>query len=159
MEQDNRRNSLTSSPSRTLSTTTTDSSRTRLARLLAILAKWRIVKGWSAAAGEQNIAQAAVYLEVLDRHRVPAEHYETLYRRFIDGRARSMAMGSKADDLSPEALVALWNGQNGLASEIREKAAKPDLPDCGLCNNSGWETVTRGCYRGVKECGCGRVRR
>ena len=127
--------------------------------MLALLAKWRIVKGWGAADGQQTMAQAAVFVEVMERHRIPAEQYEALYNRFVDSRARALSVGGRADDLSPEALVGLWAGQNGLGAELAEKRPSLPAPDCGDCLNTGWVVVVEGCYRGVKECGCGRKKR
>ena len=151
-----RDSSPTSSRSETHSPSSTPSSRNDLARMVAILSKWRIIKGWGARDGGDVVAMAKVFIEVLNRHRVPSEHYDALYSRFIDGRARTMANGGRADDLTPEALVSLWTGQHGLASEVRAAVPQIAAPDCGKCGNTGWETVHAGRYPGVRKCGCGR---
>lgn len=124
--------------------------------MTALLTKWRIVKGWGAKDGGDVVTMARVYVEVMARHSIPSEHYATLYARFIDGRARAIAQGNRVEDLTPEALVALWNGEHGLAREVAAAVKMLDAPDCGKCHNTGWETIHVGRYPGVRKCNCGR---
>lgn len=91
---------------------------------------------------------ALVWIEMLDGQRIPYQHYETLYKRSVELRARRMSQGLKCDDFSVEMMIACWPS---LAKEIHDKRVAEGKylsstaeSDCDRCYGSGIEVTERG---------------
>jgi hypothetical protein len=123
----------------------------------AVINKIRIAKGWSVLNASDAEIHAIVWLEVLNHAGVPFTAYDALYQRAMQTKARKMAMGDREIDLTPDFLVSLWIGENGLAKEWAQSNEVKALPEnaesvCKHCDGTGWRRVKDENYRGVAKC-------
>lgn len=105
--------------------------------------KNRISKGWGILPASEAELVASVYIEILDKARVPVKHYARLYDRAMETRIRKLSNGETPPDFSAELMVACWVGPNGLSNEMREADSQRLLPetvksDCPKCFGTGW---------------------
>ena len=129
----------------------------KMRAVCAVINKIRIAKGWSVLNASDAEIHAIVWLEVLNHAGVPFTAYDALYQRAMQTKARKMAMGEKEIDLTPEFLVSLWIGENGLGKELAEAQGVKALPEnaetvCKHCDGTGWRRVKDENYRGVAKC-------
>lgn len=126
--------------------------------ICAVINKVRIAKGWSVLNASDAEIHAIVWLEVLNHAGVPYTAYDTLYQRAMQTKARKMAMNDKEIDITPDFLVSLWVGENGLGRELADQQSVKALPEnaesvCKHCFGSGWKKVDMGDgYSGVIKC-------
>lgn len=84
---------------------------------------------------------ALVWIEALDREKIPHKYYEELYRRSVELRSRRIAQGLRCDDFSVEMMIACWPGLVNYLNEQRVKAGRylerNAESDCELCFGSG----------------------
>lgn len=113
--------------------------------MLNVLDKRWLSMGWRAMDPKDSEVMALVWIEILDRERVPYQHYEELYRRCVGLRARRLSQGLKCDDFSVEMMIACWPS---LAAEIRERMVKEGryleqnaAAGCEKCYGTGMEVV------------------
>lgn len=109
--------------------------------MLNVLNKRWLSMGWRVMDPQDSEAMALVWIESLDRERIPFHHYDELYRRSVRLRSHRLWKGLQCDDFSVEMMIACWPP---LVQEIREreKAERRFLPPnaestCELCFGSG----------------------
>lgn len=119
-----------------------------------VINRHRISRGWHALPAEDAELAANIWIDVLDRHSVPAEAYERLYFRASEARTAAMRRGEEAPDFNAELMAAQWGGPYGLAAElaVKNQDRMLEAAPCGICNGTGWKSVTRNGYRGVVPC-------
>lgn len=126
--------------------------------ICAVINKVRIAKGWSVLNASDAEIHAIVWLEVLNHAGVPYTAYDALYQRAMQTKARKMAMNDKEIDITPDFLVSLWVGENGLGRELADQQSVKALPEnaesvCKHCFGGGWKKVDMGDgYSGVIKC-------
>jgi hypothetical protein len=126
--------------------------------MLNVLNKRWLSKGWRAMEPKDSEAMALVWIEELDRHRIPHDQYDTLFRRSLDLRARRMEQGKDCDDFSVDMMVACWPSLAGELERERIASGKylPDAVarDCERCYGTGMERVFDGeVFKGLRP-GC-----
>ncbi len=131
--------------------------------LFAIINQTRALQGWSLLPAVELEPICNIWWMEFSRFKIPPTHYQTLFQRAHDARIRHITQyGTKnAPAIDATHLIALWTGENGLASEIRRKeiATGRFLPstaesDCDRCFGSGYETVPG---KGARPCGHSRI--
>jgi hypothetical protein len=116
-------------------------SREKINAMMNVLNKRWLSQGWHVMNPKDSETMALVWIEVLDLNRIPFHHYETLYHRSVELRARRLAQGLKCDDFSVDMMVSCWPG---LAQELHDKRVKTGrylepnaASDCEMCFGSG----------------------
>lgn len=116
----------------------------KLRAVCAIINKVRIARGWNILPAEEAEITASVWIEILDGGGVPFIAYDALYRAAIQARTRQMSIGNAPPDITPDLLVSLWIGENGLKNEFyaERDAEVRKLPsnvegECPHCFGSG----------------------
>lgn len=113
--------------------------------MISLLNKRWLTQGWHIMNPEDSEIMAVAWIEALDAHRVPHQHYAELYSRSVNLRARRLYQGLKCDDFSVELLIACWPA---LAQELEQKRvdarrylAATAESQCQRCFGAGMEVV------------------
>lgn len=109
--------------------------------ILAVLNKRWLSKGWRVMDPADSEPMALSFLEVLNRHKIPHEHYFELYQRSIDLRVKQMNQGIEIEEFSADMMVACWEGKWGLQSELRQREI-----DARRTLGANAASVCRHCY-------------
>ena len=126
--------------------------------MIAVLGKRWLSQGWRVMDEADSKPMALTFIELLNQHHIPYEHYEELWRRTVDLRARRLEQGMKCEDFSADLMIACWPS---LKLEIRDRLIKEgkylesNAPsDCDLCFGTGTEVVPG---KGARPCKHGNV--
>jgi len=113
--------------------------------MLAVLNRRWLANGWRVMDPADSETMALVWIELLDRDRIPYQHYDELFRRAVDLRARRLENGLKCDDFSAEMMIACWPP---LAAELHKRDIRsgrfltPNAEsDCPRCYGTGVERI------------------
>lgn len=128
-------------------------SREKVTAMQNVLNKRWLSQGWRVMDPDDSEAMAMVWIEIMDEHKIPYQHYQELYRRSIGLRAKRLEQGLKCEDFSADLLVACWPGlvKDIEQRRIAEKRYLPDTAesDCPRCFGSGMEVVPG---KGARPC-------
>lgn len=130
----------------------------KLRAVCSVINKVRIAKGWSILPAAEAEITASVWIEILDSGRIPPSAYEALYQRAMEARTRKMSIGIQAPDITPDLLVSLWIGDNGLKKELEDKVGDRLMLTesaesiCAFCFGSGFRIVERDGVSGAIKC-------
>lgn len=122
--------------------------------LFTVINKARALQGWSLAPATELEPICRVWWKEFSRHRIPPEHYETLFQRALDARVRSLNEGAKhIPNIDAITMISCWQG---LSAEIEQQRINDRryLPstaasDCQRCYGSGMEVVPG---KGARHC-------
>lgn len=126
-----------------------------------VIDRSRLDRQWNVHDNETQMAVIQSCIHALDRENVPHEAYGELYDRFVSTRARVRIAGKNPPEFGPDALVAQWIGEEGLAatwgtqgdSVLRLSTTATTL--CKRCYGTGMESIfdEKGKRLGVRK-GC-----
>ena len=128
-----------------------------MAAMQTVLAKRWISQGWRAMANEDSEPMAEVFIEALDREKVPFQHYGELFQRSIGLRANRLAQGLKCEDFSVDLMLACWPG---LKRELEQRdidagrtLAANAASVCDHCYGTGFrDHIVAGKILGKRKC-------
>jgi hypothetical protein len=137
-------------------TSTTNIPREQHVALFQVINKTRMLNGWTTKTAQELDATIRTWGEVMNRHRIPIEHYPELYLRAFDARQESLRKSDHVPSMDATLLVAQWPG---LRDELEQRriAEGRTLPEaakaaCGFCYGTGMRTVQEGGYSVAKKC-------
>ncbi len=121
--------------------------------MAAVINKFRLSQGWAMLPVSDAEKMVGVWIEVLDRHAIPAQAYEILYTAALDVRARRQAEGRDVPDFNATFLASLWLSDRSLRVGATQDAKQLETTlKCGLCNGTGWKPVMSDKYSTVVRC-------
>lgn len=128
-------------------------SQEKINAMLAVLNKRWLTNGWRIMNPEDSETMALAFIECLNMQNIPHEHYQELYRRSVELRARRLEQGLKTEDFSVDLMLAAWPA---LKAEIRERDIAAGIrstaaSDCDLCYGAGMRNIDG---NGFGKCEC-----
>lgn len=131
-------------------------SREKVTAMLAVLNKRWLSQGWRVMDPKDSEPMALTWIELLDKNKIPFQHYHELYTRSIGLRSARMQQGLKCDDFSVDMMIACWPS---LKNELKQKEieARNLLPEnaesvCQHCFGTGFRIEMVDGYRNSRKC-------
>lgn len=90
----------------------------KLAAVGLLINKCRMVQNWNLLTPAESALAEKIWLEQLDRHGVPMQHYTEILNRAVDRRIMSLAKNEHVPSLSVELLLAMFRE---LKTDLHEK--------------------------------------
>jgi hypothetical protein len=127
--------------------------------MLAVLNKRWMSQGWRIMDPKDSEPMALTWIEQLDKHSIPYQHYFELYSRAIALRSRRLDQGLDCDNFSVDMMIACWPS---LRIDLREREVAQGRTltatastQCLRCYGTGLEKIydEDGVYLGTRP-GC-----
>jgi hypothetical protein len=97
--------------------------------LFGLINKVRMLNGWTTKTAQELDATIRTWGEILNRYKIPLEHYQTLYWRAFDTRQMRLNQGQDVPALDATLLVSHWTGPNGLQREVADQREKARIDE------------------------------
>ena len=121
--------------------------------------RWRLNCGWNPWDDQTQAAATASFVATLDREGVPYTAYNELYERAIALRVTALQNGKNLPAFGAELLLAAWNGEYGLRSELRQREIDAGrtleanaAAACQTCYGTGLRTEIIDGYSVARKC-------